>query len=275
MLMKVAFISNFLNHHMISLCNEFLSRNDVEFFFIATEKIPESRLSLGYEDMNHKFEFCICNYDSKEKHLKCQKIVDEADLLIVGSFKNIKIKNKSKRIIMFYSERLFKEQTFSIKTPLRFFKYLFQHYKFKNGYLLCSSAFAANDFAITGNFINNVYKWGYFPEFINHDVNKLLIKKNNEKIKILWVGRYIAWKHPESMIYLCKYLLKKGISNFTITMIGNGKLFNNFFKKINANKLNNYIDLKGSLNYKKVREYMEESDIFAFTSDKNEGWGVV
>ena len=58
-------------------------------------------------------------------------------------------------------------------------------------------------------------------------------------------------------------------------MIGTGKLFNKTKKKIKKEKLEEYIELVGPVEATKVREYMESSNIFIFTSTKWERWGVV
>ena len=39
--------------------------------------------------------------------------------------------------------------------------------------------------------------------------------------------------------------------------------------------LSNNVKILGSMSPEKVREYMEQSEIFLFTSDREEGWGAV
>ena len=46
-------------------------------------------------------------------------------------------------------------------------------------------------------------------------------------------------------------------------------------KMILRNNLQSFVKLLGFMSPKNVREYMDKSDIFLFTSDKNEGWGAV
>ena len=45
--------------------------------------------------------------------------------------------------------------------------------------------------------------------------------------------------------------------------------------KIADEKLFDCVTLCGSMSPEKVREYMEGSEVFLFTSDRNEGWGAV
>ena len=46
--MKIVFISNYLNHHQIPLCEAFIKIPNVEFTFIATQKVEEERCQLGW-----------------------------------------------------------------------------------------------------------------------------------------------------------------------------------------------------------------------------------
>ena len=102
----------------------------------------------------------------------------------------------------------------------------------------------------------------------------MLKQKENEKIEIIWVGRFIKEKHPEYVVKLAQKLKEKNY-NFEIKMIGNGQLFDKIKKQIEKDNLINQIKLVGAVKSDKVREYMEKANIFICTSDKNERWGVV
>ena len=68
--MKVVFVSNFLNHHQLPFCEEMIKRLGKENFkFIATEKIPDERIKLGYEDMNNIYPFVIRAYENQKEAL--------------------------------------------------------------------------------------------------------------------------------------------------------------------------------------------------------------
>ena len=58
-------------------------------------------------------------------------------------------------------------------------------------------------------------------------------------------------------------------------MIGDGECYNEIKKLIEKYELQNQVHLLGSQSTKTVREYMENSELFIFTSDKHEGWGAV
>lgn len=268
--MKISFFSNFLNHHQLPFCQEMIKILGEDFKFIATEKIPKDRIELGYEDMNEKYNFVIRSYENEEEAFK---LGIESDVVIIGSApsKYIKERLKQKKLTFRYSERVFKNG-FRIKT---FLSILYKRTirERDNSYLLCASAYSANDYNLAGAYKNKCYKWGYFPEVIKYkDIYELV--SNKKKNTILWVGRFIDWKHPEVMIDLANKLKRDGY-NFKITMIGIGELKEEIKHLVNDNDLNNYIELLEAMSPKEVRKYMEKSQLFLFTSDKAEGWGAV
>lgn len=268
--MRITFFSNFLNHHQLPFCQEMLKIKDVDFKFVATEPIEKERLALGYADMN-TYDFVVRSYDNEEEAFK---LANESDVLIIGSApsKYIKKRLKSNKLTFRYSERIFKSG-FNLKTWLA----LIKNYSIseKKAYLLCSSAYTAFDFNVAFCYKNRTYKWGYFPENINYDIKKILARKQrNKKIQLLWVGRFLDWKHPEKAIYVAKKLLDMNV-DFSLTMIGIGNELPKIEQLVKEYKLSTRVNLVGSVNYKKVREYMEKANIFLFTSDYNEGWGAV
>jgi len=270
--MKITFFSNFLNHHQLPFCIEMQKRLGDNFKFVATEKVPEDRLALGYDDMNKKYDFVVCAYENESE---AYKLAIDSDVVIIGSApeKFIKPRLGMKKITFRYSERVFKSG-FDIKVWLSLIK---KHLltERKNVYLLCSSAYAAYDYNISGIFKNKCLKWGYFPEVIEYDIKKLISKKNKtNKISILWVGRFLDWKHPEKVIEVAKKLKDEKI-DFSITMIGIGPEIENIECMITNYHLEKQIKLIGAVNNKKIRQYMEEANIYLFTSDFNEGWGAV
>ncbi|MBE5733412.1 MAG: glycosyltransferase, partial [Clostridiales bacterium] len=91
---------------------------------------------------------------------------------------------------------------------------------------------------------------------------------------ILWVARFIDVKHPEHAIEVAKRLKADGY-DFNLNMIGNGELENQVAEMIDKNGLSDCVHLLGAMKPDKVREYMENSEMFLFTSDKGEGWGAV
>jgi len=145
-------------------------------------------------------------------------------------------------------------------------------YQNKNHYLLCASAYMPKDCKLFGCFKNRMYRWGYFPEVKEHNLDELMSHKQQNKL--LWVGRFLDWKHPEYAVMLAKKLKQSGY-NFTLDMIGCGELEADIKNMIEQENLTDCVNMLGSMPPENVREHMEKAEIFLFTSDRNEGWGAV
>lgn len=278
--MKITFYSNFFTHHQEPFCLEMVKKYGDDFKFVSTIKITEERLNLGYKDMDYKYDFIVRAYENEKEYDRALKLAIDSDIVIMGSTSDIYIKERLKqdKITFRYCERIFFNgiKTFLDKEKRKLI--IEKHVKYKknkNLYMLCASAYGAGDFAKLGAYKNKTFKWGYFPETRKYNIDELITnKENNKPINILWTGRFIECKHPEYMVKLAQKLVAEGY-NFKIKMLGTGKLFNAISQAINAYNLNEHIELLGGVDSNKVRDYMEKANIFAFTSDKKEGWGAV
>lgn len=273
--MKVVFFSNFMNHHQLPLCMNMQRLTDNNFVFVATETFNPRLVSRGYENLNNKYPFILASYESSENNNTAYKIANDSDVLIIGSAPNKyalkRIKNN--KIVFRYEERPIKDKNPIIKRPIRFIKWSIKYPTNKPVYCLCASAYTYQDYASFGVLKNKCYKWGYFPEVKKYEsINTLIDSKN--KNSILWTGRFLDWKHPEAAIAVSERLKKAGYS-FTLSLIGHGELYEPLKKLIEEKKLSGYVNLLGAMSPEEVRRHMEKSEIFLFTSDRNEGWGAV
>lgn len=276
---KVVYLSNLLNHYQLALSKGFVKLENVDYYFISTTTLTEERKKLKIPEYNHYDSWAVCALDSDKEKQRAYELFMDADIAIYGmvpkEFKYLlKDRHKAKKNVFHASERVYKKKPKLIEMPLRAILYFFRHTIHRNDYMLCASAFTAPDYRRTGNYKNKVFKWGYFSEFIEYKNFEFANKKNQNKFQICWVGRYLDWKHPESMIHLAKYLKNKNY-NFIIKMVGVGELFDVIKQKVFDEKLTDCVEIIGSLPPEGVREIMLESHVFAFTSDRGEGWGVV
>ena len=275
--MQITFISNYLNHHQIPLCEQFYSRFGDSFTFVATTPFNEKRLELGYKDTNKSHPFVLTTYDSPENLEKSKHLAAISDVLIIGSAPDAYMDERLKagKLTFRYSERFFKSGI-SPRTLPRFFlsakKHLARYQKYSSLYFLCASAYTAADVNLFSNYKNRAYKWGYFPETKEHNLSALFEHKN--PTTLLWVGRFLDWKHPEAPLLVAKRLKEDGLS-FQLNLIGAGEMENRIKKLISDYDLLEHVTILGSMPPEVVRERMEESGIFMFTSDFNEGWGAV
>lgn len=278
--MKVTFYSNFLTHHQLPFCMEMVLKYGNDFKFVATIKITEERLKLGFKNLDDKYDFVVKAYESKEEYDKALKLAVESDIVIMGSTsdKYIEERLKQDKLTFRYRARVFSNGIMTIfdkeKMKLLYERHI-KYRKNKNLYMLCANAYGANDFYKLGLYKNKIYKWGYFPETKEYNLEQLIKNKEKSKpINIVWVARFIKWKHPEKMIKLAKKLVKDGLE-FKITMIGTGVMYEKIKEEIHKNNLENYVELTGAVESDKVRDYMEKANIFILTSGKQEGWGAV
>ena len=268
---SIVYTSCFLDHYTLALA-EALNKEFKSYYFIADTKLPGDRSKLGFLDLdNHPY--VIKAYEDPKK---AKQIIMDADVVLGGDYKyesHMRNRLKSQKITVFSSERFFKS-TNIIGTILRYMKYwTIYHRLYKNVPLLCVSAFAADDYnRIFGLFKDNIYKFGYFSEAIKYDIDTLI--NNKKKNSLLWVGRLIPWKHPEYAIEAAKQLKAEGYE-FELNIIGIGPMEKKLKSLIDSYQLNDCVHMLGSMSPDKVRKYMEDSEIYMFTSDRGEGWGVV
>lgn len=280
--MKITFYSNFLTHHQVPFCLEMQKRYGEGFKFIATMKIPNERLELGYKDLDYDYDFVIRAYENKEQYQKAIDMGLDSDIVIMGSTDSdiyLQERLKQDKLTFRYRERIFKMsmlKTFLDKKKRKdiYIKHI-KYRKNKNLYMLCASAYGARDFARLGLYKEKIYKWGYFPKNNKYNIDELIEhKEKNEIPEILWAGRFIDWKHPEYVVEIAKRLKQENIK-VKIKMLGSGVLFDKIQQSINEQGLTDYIEMIGALESRQVQQYMENANIYLFTSDRQEGWGVV
>ena len=275
--MKVTYFSNYLNHLQTSLCDEFYNLCGNNFTFVSTEKLPSERIYSGYEDCSH-YTYNLNSFENKINFNKALELGIESDIVIIGAASEVFIKERLKqdKITFRYSERILKRGEWMLFSPHMLFSLIRYHtyYRKNNLYMLCTSAFAAIDFNLVFSYPKKKYKWGYFTEVKELNIEEVLINKPINKIEIVWTARFIDWKHPELAVKLAYQLKRKGY-NFHISMIGAGILVDKIKDLILKLDVSDCISLLGSMSNLEVRNYMLKSNIFILTSDRNEGWGVV
>jgi len=269
----VVFLSNYFNHHQKPFSDAMYRMLGNGYKFIATARMDDERQNMGWK-MEYYPEY-VCEAIETSEIQSVQTLIDEADVVIIGTapdmFVDKRIQNN--KLVFRYSERIMKQGYEYWKIPVRTIKSCYRNKWYKNTYMLCASAYAARDYGKLLAYINRTYKWGYFPELKKYDdVNELIL--NKQPSSILWVARLIDWKHPEVAIDIAKKLKAEGYV-FTLNIIGNGPLENKIKTLIEENGLSDCVHMLGAMKPEQVRNYMEQSEIFMFTSDRSEGWGAV
>lgn len=277
--MKVAFYSNFMNHHQLPFCLAMDRLTNGQFTFVATTPVPQERLSMGYHDMNKAYPFVLTTYDSEENLKAAMELAIDSDVIVTGSAPEVytQIRAETNKLTFRYSERIYKRGLWQVLSPRGLKAMLKHHRKYINKpvNMLCASAYTSFDYGLTGSYRNKTYKWGYFPEVKKQNIEELIARKRgNRKVQILWVARMLKWKHPEVAIDVAERLKNAGIE-FELKLIGNGVLESQVTEWIREKHLEDCVHMLGAMSPEQVRDHMEAANIFLFTSDFNEGWGAV
>ena len=273
--MTITFFSNFLLHHQTPFCEAMIRRIGDGFRFVATEPVPNERLEMGYSNLE-RAPYAVNSYKDDASYQEAMRLGYESDVVIIGSAPDVFIEKRlaENKLTFRYSERFFKK--FRWRFDPRAWRMRYKkdiRYRKKNLHMLCASAYTAPDCRFIFSYPNKTYKWGYFPVTETYESAEHLIS-NKKKNSLLWVGRLIDWKHPEEAVFIAERLKKDGI-DFELNIIGIGEMEKALIELIRSKGIEKHARLLGAMSPQSVREYMAESDIYLFTSDKQEGWGAV
>lgn len=272
--MNIVFVSNYFNHHQRPLSEKLYELTGGNYTFIETEPMEAERKNMGWGESDVP-AFVVQNYIDEEARNRCDEMIYDADVVIYGAapYEILADRLKAKKLTFAYFERIYKKKCKGYKIPPKLFTHYLQYSRHKSLYLLCASAYTLADFAKTRCFLDKAYKWGYFPKTKSYQSLDELIE-SKKKNSIVWVARFIDWKHPEIPILLAKRLIDDGY-DFELNMIGNGEMLDAMRAFADENQVSDKLSILGSMSPDEVRNYMEKSELLLFTSDRNEGWGAV
>lgn len=279
--MKVTFVSNYINHHQIPFCEAMYKRLSDDFKFIQTEVMEEERVRMGWGADFTKLPWLRLYY---EQEAECKDLIASSDVVLFGGVDEesyITERLGAGRLVVRLSERIYKSGQWKAVSPRGLRKKYIDHtqYRKKNVYLLCYGGYVSSDFNIVKAYPDKMFRWGYFPQVIEYDIEALLGEKEKKrkeegKVSLLWAGRFIDWKHPEYAIRAAEKLKQEGYA-FTLTMVGGGEMEEQLRAQAKAAGLKDEVQFVGFKKPTEVRTYMEQADVFLFTSDYKEGWGAV
>lgn len=271
---SVVFVSNYYNHHQASFCQAMYSRLADNFAFIQTMEMEAERKRMGWGGEALP-PFVKKSYGDASSKAEARERIRKADVVIIGSAPERLVRERIKRgkLVIRYGERPLKKGLELWKYPYRYLKWHIRNPKGAKVALLCASAYTSADYAKFHLFQGRCYRWGYFPERKQYEnVERMIAGKRPSSL--LWVARFIDWKHPELPILIAKRLKEENY-DFTMELIGTGVLEKEIRDQIRELQLEDCVQMLGSMKPEQVRRHMEQSQIFLFTSDKKEGWGAV
>lgn len=281
--MKIAFVSNYINHHQIPFCNAMHKLLEGEFTFVQTEPMEEERVQMGWHH-GERPSYVHCYYEEEEY---CRKLILDCDVVLFGGTDEesyIVDRLKAGSLTIRISERLYKTGQWRAVSPRGLRKKYRDHTRYRKApvYLLCAGGYVPSDFHIVRAYPGKMYCWGYFPETKKYDIEELLERKGYGREGaggkgipyFLWAARMIDWKHPELAVETARHLKEKGIS-FHMDLIGDGQMRAEMEALADRYGLGEQVAFLGYQPPEQVRQYMERADVFLFTSDRKEGWGAV
>ena len=265
---------------MMPICDELYKKTNGDFYFVETEELSDMRKNGGWNEIDRPYVVKV--WANPHNKTKAMAICEEADVLIAGGGSYVIEYEKARlmkgKLTLEYAERSLKKGWINLFSPTNIKMQFYYHLFFYNKpfYKLCSSAFTAKDMYLQRAFVGRCYKFGYFPQIQEiSEIDEFLDRKYKQKrFVIVWCARFIRWKHPEIVVQMAKRLVRDGY-DFELNMIGSGKLKDEIDSEIMKQHLSNYVHILGSIPNKDVMDEMARSHIFLFTSDRNEGWGVV
>lgn len=276
--MKIVIVSNFINHHTEALCRELYGILGDGFAFVETKASEDSAnaFKMGYayyiaNSENEEKPWLIRGFSSRENAMQ---LIFDADAVLTANCSDdwVLPRLKAGKLTFRAHERWYRESLHRYNMPRAVLGGWLHHGRFPSLYLLSASAYTAADAASVGCFKGKAYRWGYFPEFREYTEEQIEEKKAKDKPLILWAGRFIDCKRAVDALTVCKTLSDEGY-DFNLHIAGSGP--EEAALKDAAKDMGNTVRFLGVLSPEQLRDEMERSDIFLFTSDFKEGWGAV
>lgn len=275
--MTFAFVSNYINHHQIPLCDALYERLGKSFAFIQTMPMEAERVEMGWGVAENEIPYVMCLY---EDEYECLKRIMESDVVLFGWTGREDIvtpRLQSGKTTLRVSERLYREGQWKAVSPRGLIAKYREHirYRKENVCMLCAGAYAASDFHLIGAYPDKLFKWGYFTKLRTYGDGAFAAMKPKEgPLQIVWAGRFIPLKHPEYAVRLGAALQKNGHA-FRIHMLGGGEMEAALKQEIRREGLSESFVFYGYTGPEQVRDVMEKCHIHLFTSNHLEGWGAV
>ena len=275
--MTFTFVSNYINHHQIPLCDALYERLGRGFAFIQTMPMEAERVEMGWGVAENEIPYVMCLY---EDEYECLKRIMESDVVLFGWTGREDIvmpRLQSGKTTLRVSERLYREGQWKAVSPRGLIAKYREHirYRKENVCMLCAGAYAASDFHLIGAYPDKLFKWGYFTKLRTYGDGAFAAMKPKEgPLQIVWAGRFIPLKHPEYAVRLGAALQKNGHA-FRIHMLGGGEMEAALKQEIRREGLSESFVFYGYTGPEQVRDVMEKCHIHLFTSNHLEGWGAV
>ena len=277
--MKLVFYSIILNNHQANLADEFWGLLGNDYRFVELVEPNEGNAKGGTDDYASR-HYLIKAWRSEAEWQEAMRLACYAEVCVFSGLPALPFqKERMKRGLLSFdmSERWLKRGWVNLFSPVIFrmwLSYQMGGWRKKPLYKLCCSAFAADDQYKVATFNGRCYKWGYFTQVDEFDVEASPDVSTSNITPLMWCSRYLMWKHPELPILMAHTLKMRGY-HFVLDMFGSGD-YEEQTKQLARNLgVEDVVKFRGTMPNEQLMREMKEHDIFLFTSDRNEGWGAV
>lgn len=201
--------------------------------------------------------------------------IDKAEVVIQGRFptEHVRERIRSGKLTFAYQERLWKKGFYRPSTLTRVYR-LYRNYwsvNRQNYHFLAAGAYASGDVARLGCFRQRTWKFGYFTD----PPNALLEQRSSSKsLRVVWCGRLIPVKRPRLAVAILRQVRDRGYP-VSLTLVGDGPERNAVEGEIARHNLGDSVHITGIVEADRVAEEMKRADVLLFTSNRQDGWGMV
>lgn len=275
--MTLTFFCNYLNHHQAGVADELYALLGHDFRFVCTLPVDPGEMKGGVDYSNR--DYCLQASSSTCNLRQAMKLALESDVCVFGACSQVyavkrAIENPT-GLSFEIGERWLKRGWVNLlsRNLIRWRLNYGRYYRKANFYKLCASAYTREDDEAMCCYKDRHFKWGYFPAVpsvkpLHNEVDA------DAPVRLMWCARFIDWKHPELPLYMAEELKRQGYE-FILDYYGSGILENDIRRLVRQFKLEDRVFFHGNVPNEEIHRKMSEHDIFIFTSDKREGWGVV
>jgi glycosyltransferase involved in cell wall biosynthesis len=269
--------TNIWSHHQAPVATELATILGPERFRMALfEEVHAERRRLGWEEGDASpWVIGPPGNELEKKQLMRQCL--EADVMVFGACpaELLQARAAANRLTLVAAERLLKKPFHRLRMinpryagGFRRYRALVNH---PHVHALAIGHYAPSDLGTIRAFDDRIWKWGYFVEVCPDPPQPL----TDRPLRILWVGRMLEWKKVDLLLLaLARMQYSSRIGECLIVGDGpeRGRLLA-LGRKLNLGE--DRVRFLPSVPFEEVRRLMRESDVYALTSNRKEGWGAV
>lgn len=284
--MRMVLCTNSWSHHLGPVCRELANLLGQNFRMLISrpqmhpESIAREKNGWTIVPPNEPWIIGPPKTDEEWKTGHYNDMIYNADVALIGATsvyaaRTIHRRIRGGKLTFFMGERLF-------KVPRRLRDYLNVHrllswtrlyltYSHKNVHYLTMGHGCVEDLRFLHGCKGRIWRWGYLAAVSSVPFERPV----RSKVRIGWCGRLIWWKKANLVLHAFSLLPSELKKRAEICFVGNGPEEASLRNLCNELNLNAFVSFHPFMAASDVRVWMRSVDVYAFTSNRMEGWGVV